>query len=100
MNYLDEPEKIKYVCSSILLNWEREKGQPAIRLMAGGFRYGTHLKIALGHPNLRSLAKETAEKILLLPNYMYNEFYNEPLIAIATQIVENDIYPEWEISNS
>ncbi len=98
LNHLDQPTKIKHVCYSILLNWEREKAEPAIRFMTGGFKYGTHLKIALGHPNLRDLAKKTAEEMLLFYDYEPNDLFCEPFIKIATQIVENGIYPEWEIN--
>lgn len=56
--------------------------------------YGDHIKIALGHPGLRDLAKKTANEILKSKegNSIYVPDY---LIEIVEQIINENVYPEW-----
>ncbi len=91
--YLSKPTIIIGVCKSILENWKSEVIQ-RIKQTYGKDHYGDHIKLALGHPELRSLAKTTAEKIkkakqsnsLEIPEYLSD---------IVDNILNNEEFPEW-----
>ncbi len=90
-------EAIETVCASILENWKHEVTQP-IPMWKGKTHYADHIKIALGHPNLKEISKEVAGEIREV--YKTN---NEPeiplfLMRIADDILDTDVFPEWRIA--
>ena len=91
------PNKIKKVCEKILMNWKYEITRP-IKLMYGGTHYGDNIKIALGHPYLKILAKQTAQEMLIAESEEPGRI-KEYLFKIVNSIVSDEIYPEWIINN-
>lgn len=86
------PDKIYKICSELLTCWEKRFDKMKYFLNKDLY-FEASLIIAMGHPHLRSLAKQTASEILKLRPL----FYKDEFKSIITQIVENNIYPEWEI---
>ena len=85
-----------FLCMFILANWKQETKRFLERK-----NYFNHIEKSLAHPDLKIEAKQTAMEILHSWEEKNNDVeISDSLKEIATQIVENDIYPEWEISNS
>jgi len=93
-SYCDYPKVIEDLSKSILINWKEEIVK-SIKQLYGKNHFGDHIKIALGHPNLKEHAKKVANEIL-------EERRNKPnaipqyLVEIATKIVEQNEYPTWQ----
>lgn len=92
-------DEILQVCKEILTNW-REELIMEFRKFNGTLYKINHLTISLSHPDLKPYSKQIASQIFKTFKEENNEI-NVPniIVDIATQIVENDIYPEWEISD-
>jgi hypothetical protein len=83
---------IKRLCLHILIGYRREICKISFSEYSSK-EYGGHVKIAFGHPDLRTQAKQIAFLIFSSQNIKAPECIKE----ISQQIVENDIYPEWKI---
>jgi len=96
-SYIAYPESVRVVCKAILENWRIEIGQKIYKVY-GKPNQGDHIRMSLGHPDLRSFAKDTAEDIVKARN---NESVDVPdyLFVIAEKIVNENIYPEWNPTN-
>jgi hypothetical protein len=100
-SYNSYPDEIVNVCEYILKNWKREI---IIPIPTGLFKqrsitkrrphFGDHIKEALGHPNLKSLATRTAREII---KERQQKAINVPdyLFEISKKIIDANIYPEW-----
>ena len=94
-SYKAHPIIILSVCKSILENWKTEIIQPIFQVY-GEIHHGDHIKISLGHPDLKPLAKKIAEEIkeaevskaMKIPDY---------LIKIVHTILKDNIFPEWNL---
>lgn len=108
--YVKEPNMIKKICSNLLKNWNEEIRQNTSASLT--FKFGEHVEFALGHPELRKLAKEIALEINKVSNQIREPknifIISEGLLGeenpipkniaeIVTNILEKDIYPEWKI---
>jgi DNA gyrase inhibitor GyrI len=89
--YISYPTSISRVCRSILENWKTEIALPIYQIY-GKPHYGDHIRIALGHPDLRDLAKKTANEIIKKNKSIA---LSDDLIEIVEKIVKEGIYPEW-----
>jgi hypothetical protein len=97
-SYFLYPTSTSIACKSILENWKTEIIQPIYQVY-GRLHYGDHIRIALGHPGLRDLAKTIAYEIVRskeidsmdIPDY---------LVKIVKQIINEDIYPKWISENA
>lgn len=93
--YQAYPEKSELICLSILNSWKQEIKEPIPFIYFETEHYGEHLKIALGHPNLREKAGNLALEIyknikadaISIPEY---------LEEIVLQIVEVNTFPQWD----
>lgn len=94
-SHRSHPQKIKNICSTLLTNWKEEIIRP-IKLFYGGIHYGDNIKIAMGHPELKILARQTAMEILSAeakkPRYI-----RDYLLVIARSIINDEKYPEWDL---
>jgi len=94
LSHRSYPDKIKEVCETILIYWEKEMSKPIQTFRKGMFHYGNHIKLALGHPELKVLARQKALEIkrkeLELPGHI-----PPPLLETANQIVDENKFPEW-----
>lgn len=86
------PDKIYKICSELLTCWKKRFDKMNY-FRDNNLSFEASLIIAMGHPHLRDLAKQTASEVFELRPL----FYNDEIKSIITKIVENDIYPEWEI---
>jgi hypothetical protein len=93
-SFRSHPDEIKDVCEQILKNWKREV-IIEIRQIYGESHKGDHIKLALGHPDLREIALIAAEEMATeedknpntLPGY---------LLEIVLKIVQvKPEFPEW-----
>jgi len=89
------PEKIENVCKFILQQWNREIAKP-IRHGHGSPHYVDNIKIALGHPNLKLLAKQAAREMLNNESVNPNSI-SKYLLEIVDHVVVDDKFPEWNI---
>ncbi len=91
-SYRFHPDEIYNICLPVLIQ-TRAKVYSSISQTNG---YISLLKISLGHPNLKDQTKQISSEIL--QNLMNNKNLKIPkdLERILIQIVEHDIYPEWE----
>ncbi|THV60722.1 hypothetical protein [Chryseobacterium candidae] len=89
--YFSSPKKIYYICKEILECWNKE-----YKFYKFNRKDWNRFEIALGHPQLKQEAKETAQ---LMQNIFDNRKMDAPIEfrRVLFQIVENDIYPEWQI---
>ena len=93
ISHRSHPDKIKYLCTTILRLWRNEI-ITQIRQLNGEKHYGDNIKIALGHPDLKIIAKRTAQEIQTyesakpgsIPMY---------LLEIVHYIIIDKKYPEW-----
>ena len=94
-SYIAYPESIKGVCEAILENWRVEIVKKIYKFYGKPYQ-GDHIRISLGHPALRPLAEDTAVEIIKARN---DKSVDVPdyLFEIAEKIVNDNIYPEWEI---
>jgi uncharacterized membrane protein len=94
LSYRAYPDEIDEMCEDILYEWESEIKKP-VRQLYGPDHFGDHIRLAMGHPELRSHATIASRKMLrkaenspeLIPDY---------LLEIAVKIIEKSEYPEWE----
>jgi len=91
------PNKIKNICKTILTKWKTEIVKP-INQIYGPPHYGDNIKIAMGHPNLKILAKKTAKEFLTLESESPGNI-KEYLLEISHKIIRDEKYPEWNINN-
>jgi len=93
---MSRPESIIKVCKTILENWKTEIVKKIYKVY-GEPDKGNHIRMALGHPDLKQLAKKTANNIVkakqensvVVPDYLFD---------IAEKMVkEDDYYPEWNL---
>ncbi|MPS72484.1 MAG: hypothetical protein E2590_04955 [Chryseobacterium sp.] len=99
LSYKQHPDAIKNICLEILSSWHTYVNsiQKCIELSLFNFVYSVdHFQIALGHPSLKIQAKATSLEIL---ETLKNTSIASDLKKVVLNIVENDIYPEWEVSN-
>ena len=97
-SHRSHPEKIRNICETILTNWKTEIVKP-INQIYGTPHHGDNIKIAMGHPNLKILAKKTAEEILISESESPGTI-NEYLLENAHKIVSAEKYPEWINNNN
>ena len=94
LSHRSYPDKIEEVCKTILIHWEHEISKPIQTLRKRVLHYGNHIKLALGHPELKVLARQKALEIkqqgLMLPDSI-----PLPLLETANQIIDENKYPEW-----
>ena len=96
--YKSKPYEINKMCKSILMNWKREM-EKEIHIDKHTIHYGDHIKLSLGHPNLKEIARETALEIKEHEN-RNTDSIPDYLLEIADQIINEDQFPLWdEISN-
>jgi hypothetical protein len=94
--YKKFPDKIQSVCCSILKDWKREINMAIVQIY-GDHHRGDHVKIALGHPNLKDMAFIVAQE-------MDSEERNNPntvpeyILPIVSDIVNFNKFPEWKIN--
>ncbi|MBK6915415.1 MAG: hypothetical protein IPH11_17760 [Ignavibacteriales bacterium] len=96
--YQAYPDTLKPICKTIMNNWQTEIEQKIFQVY-GESHKGDHIRISLGHPSLKSLAKKTAEEIVktkkensvTIPDYLFE---------IAEKIVNEAIYPDWKLNNN
>ena len=91
-SHRNTPFIIKSICKDILKLWKTEINK-SIPLLYRETHHLDHVKISLGHPDLKDQAKLTAIEIIQACNIEIPKYIQK----VAEQIVENDIYPEWEI---
>ena len=94
-SYISHPIVVINVCNSILGNWETEIAQD-INKVYGKPNKGSHIRLALGHPELNDLAKKTAIAIVKAKE---NNTVGVPeyLFEVAEKIVKEDFYPDWNL---
>lgn len=85
--YRFQPDKIRSLCLELLSQWKVEI------LLSGITQNFDHIVIAFGHPDLRTLAKKVAVEML----HLETDLIPKEIRTTVKNIVENDIYPEWEI---
>jgi hypothetical protein len=96
LSYLSHPDKIQDMCEDILMSWEKEIVKE-IRQLYGAPHFGDHIRIAMGHPDLKPHASKAARQMLerskskpgSIPDY---------LLEITKKIVEENEYPLWDLS--
>lgn len=94
LSYRPYPNKIEHICLELLPNWKKynRDSSNCLKLMLLSNLYSTnHFQIALGHPSLKTQAKTIALEISETSSAV------SYLKKVALDIVENDIYPEWEV---
>ena len=90
-SHLEFPEEIETLCKHIMLCWNAELNK-ITQQKEGDKEYGEHLIVAMGHPDLKLQAKQTAR--MMLQNKEYE--LSEDFIKLADNIVNKDKYPQWE----
>ena len=93
-SFRSHPDEIKAVCEQILKNWKREVTFE-IRQIYGEAHHGDHIKIALGHPDLREIAMIAAKEMVAEEEINTNTlpFY---LLEIVLKIIQpKPEFPEW-----
>lgn len=98
LSYKQFPDAIRNICLEVLSSWHKYTNdiKKCIELSCFNFVYSIdHFQIALGHPYLKIQAKATSFEIL---ETLKNTSIASDLKKVVLNIVENDIYPEWEIT--
>lgn len=90
-SHLYFPDEVKNLCKHIMLRWNLELGSTT-RQYKTYKRYGEHLIVALGHPDLKEQAKRTA--IMMLQDKESD--LSEDFVKLAENIINKDQYPEWD----
>lgn len=90
-SHLYFPEKIVNLCKHIMLCW-REELIKVTQQNRNITEYGEHLIIAMGHPSLKQLSKQTAIKILNSKECRLSEDF----VELVDNITKKDKYPQWE----
>jgi len=86
------PNVIKDMCENILRNWERELKQK-IDKVNSTISYGDHVRLSLGHPELKELARKTA--------FMMRKKADIPehVMTAVDAIIDRDEFPVWTEDN-
>jgi thymidylate kinase len=96
---IDTPIAILKMCEDILQNWKTEIRMKILINKKDEIHFGDHIKLALGHPELKNIASKTAVeivkakeiKMVTIPDYLFE---------IAEKIVNKNIYPEWKLNDN
>ena len=99
--YRSYPSEIKSMCELILRIWYTELTIPIYQRgrKKNWPHFGDHIRLSLGHPHLKKLAKQTALKI------KKNELDSpgvipEHLLNVVTRILDENIFPVWNSENN
>ncbi len=95
--YRSKPELIRKLCTAILRDWQKEITEPIslIGRRKKSPHYGDHIRLCLGHPDLRQLAEQVAKEIKTAES-------NSPdlvplhLMEVVKRIVDDKVFPSWD----
>jgi len=93
-SFRSHPDEIKAVCEQILKNWKREVAIE-IKQIYGEAHKGDHIRLALGHPDLRETALIAAEEMAAEEDKNPNTLPGYLLEIVLKIVQENPEFPEW-----
>ena len=93
-SFRSHPDEIKAVCEQILKNWKREV-TIEIRQIYGEAHKGDHIRLALGHPDLREIALTAAKEMVTEEDKNPNTLPGYLLEIVLRIVQEKPEFPEW-----